>query len=127
MWVCGVWVCGVWKCGEVWVCGGVWGYVECEDFDDMVCVTGSGEVQPATTNTCPLQIPLQSSISLITGSILFILCPNCDIMNCPKIFRKSLTLYCQKENLKTYLNDKIASQNGVYLLWRVYMERHLCV
>ena len=44
---------------------------------------------PATTNThpikqisYPLRTPLQSSISLITGRILFIFCPNCIAMNC---------------------------------------------
>ena len=55
------------------------------------------EGKPATTNTRPVRIPLPSSISLVIGSSLFIFCPNCDIMNnCPKIFRKCLTLCCQK-------------------------------
>ena len=63
---------------------------------------------PTTTNThpskqitYPLRTPLQSRISLTTGRILFIFCPNRNTMNCPKIFRKSLTLYCQKVTCKT--------------------------
>ena len=63
---------------------------------------------PATVNTrpskqisYPLRTPLLSRISLIIGRILFIFCPNCNTINCPKIFRKSLTLYCQKVTCKT--------------------------
>ena len=51
------------------------------------------------------QLPTSNSFTIKN----FTLCPNCITINCPKIFRKSRTLYCQKVTCKT-IREKISSQ-----------------